>query len=283
MSQRAADLSGVSGRLAAFCIGERSMAKRYKKLECGDYVRECLYSCPEPQDKPIARAEKSKATSKAQERVNQNNAKIKLAMLIGGNFGPDDLFITPTFSPENLPATYAELQERVRKFYDMFRTTRMKQGKETWYIYAPHHTERVRWHVHSLINAVGPEDWETIKSLWPWGDVHIKRIKDTEYSSPDALAGYLISGWKDRPNSARAWCTSTNLKRIVVMTCREHSKTARLEVPEGCEQCERDFWETSYGSYEYISYFRHGASQNSDQKEDDSQPDSRELIDRGKL
>ena len=67
------------------------------------------------------------------------------------------------------------------------------------------------------------------------------------------------------------------------MTCREHSKTARLEVPEGCEQCERDFWETSYGSYEYISYFRHGASQNSDQKEDDSQPDSRELIDRGKL
>ena len=53
------------------------MAKRYKKLECGDYVRECLYSCPEPQDKPIARAEKSKATSKAQERVNQNNAKIK--------------------------------------------------------------------------------------------------------------------------------------------------------------------------------------------------------------
>lgn len=86
------------------------MAKRYKKLECGDYVRECLYSCPEPQDKPIARAEKSKATSKAQKRVNQNNSKIKLAMLIGGNFGPDDLFITPTFSPENLPATYAELQ-----------------------------------------------------------------------------------------------------------------------------------------------------------------------------
>lgn len=252
-------------------------------MECSDYVRECLYSCPEPRDSTRARADRSKATSKAQERVNQNNSKIKLAMLIGGNFGPDDLFITPTFSPENLPATYAEFQEKVRKFYDLLRTVRRKQGKETRYIYAPHHTDKVRWHIHGPINAAGPEDWETIKSLWPWGDVHIKRIKDTAYSTPDAMAGYLIGGWKDRPNSTRAWCSSTNLKRIIVVTYREHNQAARLELPADCEKWERDSWETDYGSYEYIAYFCRGVHKDDGQGDNSPQPDSRELIGRGKL
>lgn len=204
-------------------------------------------------------------------------------MLIGGNFGPDDLFITPTFSPEHLPATYAELQEKVRKFYNTFRTTRMKQGKETRYVYAPHHTDKVRWHIHGLVNAVGPEDWETIKSLWTWGDVHIKRIKDVAYSTPEAMAGYLIGGWADRPNSARAWCASTNLKKTIVVTYREHRQTARLKLPADCEKCEMDSWETTYGSYEYISYFCRGVLQAGGRPYNSPQPESRELIDRGKL
>lgn len=246
-------------------------------------MRECLYSCPEPNDNAKTRADRSRATSKAQKRVNQNNSKIKLAMLIGGNFGPDDLFITPTFSPENLPATYTELQEKVRKFYDLLRTVRRKQGKETRYIYAPHHTDKVRWHIHGPINAAGPEDWETIKSLWQWGDVHVKRIGDTAYSTPDAMAGYLISGWADRPNSARAWCTSTNLKKTVVVTYREHNQTARLILPADCEKCEMDSWETIYGSYEYMSYFYRGPHRNGGQRVNSPQSDSRELLERGKL
>lgn len=246
-------------------------------------MRECLYSCPEPKDSARVRADRSRATSKAQERVNQTNSKIKLAMLIGGNFGPDDLLITPTFSPENLPATYAEFQKKVRKFYDLLRAARRKQGEKTRYIYAPHHTDKVRWHIHGLINAAGPEDWETIKSLWPWGDVHIKRIKDTAYSTPDAMAGYLIGGWADRPNSARAWCASTNLKKTIVTTAREHNQAARLELPVNCKLCEGDNWVTTYGSYEYIAYFRHDNNSDSDIEADGQQPDSRELIDRGTL
>lgn len=204
-------------------------------------------------------------------------------MLIGGNFGPDDLFITPTFSPEILPSSYAELQAKVQKFYELLRSERRKQGKDTRYIYAPHHTEKVNWHIHGPINAVGPEDWETIKSLWPWGDVHIKRIKDTAYSTPDAMAGYLIGGWSDRPNSARAWCTSTNLKKTVVVTYREHNKTARLILPADCEKCEMDSWETIYGSYEYISYFYRGPHQNRGQLDNSPHSGSRELLERGKL
>lgn len=227
----------------------------------------------------MERAAKSQATSRAQKRVNQQLSKIKLAMKIGGNFGPDDLFITLTFSPENLPASYAELQEKVRKFYDLIRSERRTRGRETRYIYAPHHSEKVRWHIHGPINAAGPEDWETIKSLWPWGDVHIKRIKDTAYSTPDAMAGYLIGGWEDRPNSARAWCGSTNLKKIVATTYREHTEAARLELPADCELCECDSWSTQWGSYEYVSYLL----RENDHSEDKPQPDSRDLIDRGPL
>lgn len=257
----------------------RITARRYKRLECGGYVREALYSCPEPLDKPAARAAKSFATSKAQQRVNQNNSKIKLAMKIGGNFGPGDLFVTLTFAPEHLPVTYAELQEKVRGFYDIFRRVRRKQGRDTMYIYSPHHTEKIRWHIHGLINAAGPEDWETIQSLWTWGNVHIKRVDDTEHSTPDAMAGYLLKGWDDRPNSARAWCASTNLEKITATTYREHNEAARLELPQGCQLCEADHWETAYGSYEYLSFFRG----NSVEALEDLWTESRELIDRGIL
>lgn len=255
------------------------MARRYKKLECGDYVRECLYSCPEPMDKPMERAAKSQATSRAQQRVNQQLSKVKLAMKIGGNFGPGDLFVTPTFAPEHLPATYAEVQSKIQRFFELLRKAREKKGDVLKYLYAPHHGEKVRWHFHGLVNAVGPEDWETIKSLWPWGDVNIKLIADTEHSAPDAMAGYLLKGWDDRPNSARAWCASTNLEKITATTYREHNEAARLELPADCELCETDNWTTPWGSYEYVSYFR----RENDRPEDKPQPDSRELIDRGLL
>lgn len=260
------------------------MARRYKKLENGNYVREVLYSCPEPRDTTTVRAARSKATSKAQQRVNQNNSKVKLAMLIGGNFGPGDLFVTPTFSPEHLPATYAEFQRKVQKFYDLLRTARQNHGVPLQYVYAPHHEEKVRWHLHSIINTTGPEDWELIKSLWPWGNVHIKRMGETKYSTPDAMAGYLIEGWTDRPNSARAWCASTNLKKTTVTTYREHNPAARLELPVNCNFSESDSWATPYGEYEYLSYFRPDrAYPDHNQETDTSQPESRELIDKGAL
>lgn len=92
------------------------MARRYKRLNCGEYVREVLYSCPEPRDTPVVRRERSKLTSEAQKRVNQENSKVKLAMLIGGNFGPGDLLVTPTFAPDHYPATYSEFQKKCRNF-----------------------------------------------------------------------------------------------------------------------------------------------------------------------
>ena len=255
------------------------MARRHKKIECGDYVREVLYSCPEPRDSGKARADKSRATSKAQQRVNQNNSKIKLAMLIGGNFGADDLLITPTFSPEHLPATYAEMRGKVQKYFELLRRERLRRGDTLQYIYAIHHGEKVRWHFHGLVNAVGPDDWELIKSLWTWGDIHIKRVCEQEYSTPDAMAGYLLGGWEDRPNSARAWCSSTNLKKTVITTSREYNRNARLVLPDRCELMESDAWCTQYGSFEYISYFRMETTR-------EAEPTllaSRELLSRGAL
>lgn len=259
------------------------MTRRFKRLECGGYVRECLYNCQEPKDKPPVRAAKRNATSLAQQRVNQNNSKVKLTMLIGGNFGPGDLFITPTFSPEHLPETYAEAQGKVRRFFDLLRTVRRRKGEETRYVYAFHHSESIRWHIHALVNAVGPEDWELVKSLWPWGDVHIKRLQDTEFSTPDALAGYLLKGWEDRPNSARSWCASTNLEPVVATTCWEHNPAAKLELPPNCELSEGDSWFTAYGSYEFIAFFRCDNATDGNQAADSPQSDSRELIDRGKI
>lgn len=260
------------------------MARRYKRLQCGDYVREALYNCPEPRDTPVVRRERSKFTSDAQKKVNLEHSKIKLEMFIGGNFGPGDLLVTPTFAPDHYPATYSEFQKKVQKFFGLLRTVRQRQGHETRYIYAPHHTEKIRWHCHALINAVSPGDWEEIKSLWTWGDVHIKRFGAEEFFNPEAITGYMIGEtddpkWSDRKNSARAWCHSTNLRKIVVTTYREHNQTARLVLPENCELCENKSRVNQFGSFEYVAYFR----KNAVREESVPQSDSRELIDRGLL
>lgn len=102
-----------------------------------------------------------------------------------------------------------------------------------------------------VINATG-QDIETIRSLWPYGDVvDAEQIDENDYA---ALAAYITKeSVEGRPVGAQMWTRSRNLRQPVVEICYVPDDTA-LSVPIGCHILEKEEKITEYGSYCYVKY-----------------------------
>ena len=147
------------------------MAKRKKTIVAGDLIKTVIYTAPEPRDGPRVRAAKSRMTSAAQKAMNDKTARGRLEMSIAANFKRHDLFLTLTYRLKDLPAKRAGAVLNVRKFLRNMREVRKNAGIPFKYIYV---TEEKHGdgelHHHIIMNAT-ERDIETIRSLWPYGDV----------------------------------------------------------------------------------------------------------------
>ena len=231
---------------------QQFMAKRKKTITAGYIVKTILYTAPEPRDGERARAEKSRMTNAAQQAMNDKTARGRLEMLLAANFLGGDLFVTLTYRDSDLPAKRAGAVKNVRSFLRNLRKHRTARGEELKYIYTTEekHGES-RLHHHLVINSTG-RDIETIRSLWPYGDiVDIEYVGDRDY---ETLALYLTKeSVEGRPVGAQMWTRSRNLEEPVVETCFVPDDTA-LTAPVGCFVLEREERVTEYGSYCYIKY-----------------------------
>lgn len=228
------------------------MAKRKKTITAGCIVKTILYTAPEPRDGERARAEKSRMTTAAQKAMNDKTARCRLEMLLAANFVGKDLFITLTYRNADLPTTRAAAVKNVRKFLKQLREHRKARGQVLKYVYTTEekHGEG-RLHHHLVINAT-ERDIETIRSLWPYGDIiDLVYVRDRDY---DTLARYMTKeSVEGRPVGAQMWTRSRNLEQPVVESCFVPDDTA-LAVPPGCFVLEREEKATEYGSYSYIKY-----------------------------
>ena len=228
------------------------MAKRKKTITAGCIVKPILYTAPEPRDGERARAEKSRMTTAAQKAMNDKTARCRLEMLLAANFVGKDLFITLTYRNADLPTTRAAAVKNVRKFLKQLREHRKARAQVLKYVYTTEekHGEG-RLHHHLVINAT-ERDIETIRSLWPYGDIiDLVYVRDRDY---DTLARYMTKeSVEGRPVGAQMWTRSRNLEQPVVESCFVPDDTA-LAVPPGCFVLEREEKATEYGSYSYIKY-----------------------------
>lgn len=228
------------------------MAKRKKTITAGRLVKTILYTAPEPRDTERARAEKSRMTAAAQQRMNDKTARGKLEMLLAANFTGHDLFITLTYREHDLPAKRAGAVKLVREFLKNLRKYRAARGQELRYIYTTEEKHgEARLHHHAVINATG-HDLEVIRSLWPHGDiVDAQQIDENDFA---ALASYITKeSVEGRPVGAQMWTRSRNLRKPTVETCFVPDDTT-LAAPPGCHMIEREERITEYGSYCYIKY-----------------------------
>lgn len=228
------------------------MAKRKKTITAGRIVKTILYTAPEPRDGERIRAEKSRMTTAAQKAMNDKSARGRLEMLMAANFTKRDLFVTLTYRPAHLPAKRAVAVKRVRKFLKDLRKHRTARGQELRYVYTTEEKHgEARLHHHLVINAT-EQDIETIRSLWPYGDVvDVEQIDENDFA---ALAMYITKeSAEGRPVGAQMWTRSRNLVQPTVETCFVPDDTT-LAVPPGCDTLEREEKVTEYGSYSYIKY-----------------------------
>lgn len=228
------------------------MAKRKKTITAGCIVKTILYTAPEPQDGPRARAEKSRMTTAAQKAMNDKTARGRLEMLLAANFVGRDLFITLTYRDADLPEKRAGAVKNVRLFLRNLRRHRKARGQELKYVYTTEEKHgEARLHHHLIINAT-ERDIETIRSLWPYGDIiDLEYVRDRDY---ETLALYLTKeSMEGRPVGAQMWTGSKNLTKPKVETCYVPNDTA-LTAPIGCHILEREEKVTEYGSYSYIKY-----------------------------
>lgn len=228
------------------------MAKRKKTITAGCIVKTILYTAPEPRDGAQARAEKSRMTTAAQKAMNDKTARGRLEMLLAANFVGHDLFVTLTYRDADLPEKRAGALKNVRQFLKDLRKHRRARGQDLKYIYTTEEKHgEARLHHHLVINAT-ERDIETIRSLWPYGDIiDIEYVRDRDY---ETLALYLTKeSVEGRPVGAQMWTRSRNLAEPLVETCFVPDDTA-LAVPPGCHVLEREEKATEYGSYSYIKY-----------------------------
>jgi len=191
-------------------------------------------------------------TTAAQKAMNDRAARARLEMLMAANYTGRDLFITLTYRDEDLPPTRAEAVDRLRKFIRTFRAQRKKNSQELRYLYTTEEKHgEARLHHHLVINGTGA-DIETIRSLWPYGDItDIEYIGDRGY---DVLSMYITKeSVPGRPVGAQMWTPSRNMVKPIVKSCYVPNDTMPA-VPLGCHILEKDERVTEFGSYSYIKY-----------------------------
>lgn len=227
-----------------------SVAKRRKTVRAGEYVREVLYTAPEPRDGERVRAEKSKMTSEARRVMNARASRNALAERIYANFGRGDKFVTLTYRTADLPAKWAVAVECFTKYIDALRRRWKKKGRELKYIYITENKHGDgRIHHHLIINA-SDEDFNLLRSLWAYGDqVDIQPVNKYGVAYGDQLADYMMK--ERKPVGARAWTGSLNLIKPTVASTFVPSDT-KLRVPKGAFVLEREERINTYGGYSYV-------------------------------
>lgn len=240
-------------------------SKRLITVTAGRLVYGVCYTQAKSMDSPKARAAKCKCSSLARQKLNFTAAWRKLQLLLAANFCKHDLYITFGFSDANLPPNRREAKKLIQKFFDRLRAQRRADGNELKYAYAIHELQddgSRRLHFHLVVNATpGKRDYETIRSLWTWGDnIEILQVSECPYYYNDdflELAQYLT-----RERNPEAPLTAVGDKGFVCS--RNLTKPERdsqlvddnvtICAPPGAIILDSDAKDNEFGSFRYLCY-----------------------------
>lgn len=232
------------------------MAKqRFKRIRAGRLVREALWSAPTPNDTPKARAEKSKCSSAARQRMNDKYSWQKLKMMLAANFSARDIVATLTFDDAHLPPDRAAARKLLKAFFVQLRQQRKADGEMLKYIYCieDKHGD-ARLHFHVVLNGTG-NDYALIRSLWIYGsDLHFAPIDAWGY---EELAKYMTKEPREYGHTevgARTWVPSLNLVKPEVEPTTWVDGSMRLDVPLGAQPIKREQTENEWGLFMYLEY-----------------------------
>lgn len=231
--------------------------KTKKIIHAGAMVVEAVYPRVSRADTGRVRAAKQKASSEAQQRMNNIYSYQKLELMLAANFIPGDLVITLTSDDRHLPKERAQAAAQLKYFRSQLGRLRRGNGQELRMIWSTEHKHgEGRWHHHIVVNATG-EDFEDIRRLWIYGDnIEIQRLRVDGEKSYASLARYMAKEERERLG-LRSWSYTRNCRKPEVETFPVEADT-QLQAPKGSTVLEEHSQRTEYSSYKIIKYLAPG-------------------------
>lgn len=202
-----------------------------------------------------------------QNDLNDNRSKRYCRLLAESNFDIGDILIHPTYSDDNLPATFEEAQKVMGNFIRRLKRLAKKRGKELKYIYV---TElgslHGRLHHHAIINADCGLSREEIEVTWNKGFCNTVVNRNTN----EAL-GYFTKAERIYKGK-RLYTSSRNLVKPVVTV--SDSKVSHKKLRELTEQTFEfmvPYFEKLNPGYAVEKIYRYVPPQYDDQEELDEE------------
>lgn len=223
---------------------------------------------PDEVIRPKRRGARVNQTSLAQLFYNDKRSWIELKLWIAANFPKDALVVTFTYSDDCLPANKKEADKIIAKLNRRMRRARKRRGAEWKYIYCTEgfhgksvsdfleedgHLEDKRLHHHMIVNKVGSEDYDEIRSLWLGGGYVRIEPFDVKYCA--ALAQYMTKEAREfgraKPGE-RSWRKSKNLTKYKVEYKPVEVDGLAFTPPKGAVDYEAFHEKNPYGFADHI-------------------------------
>ncbi len=253
------------------------MATAIKHVTAGPFHIRVLGQVPEKDAAPKRRGARENPTPPAQAFYNDKRSWMELRLWIAANFTKKAYVLTATYTDEFLPPDKKSAEQGpLAKFNRRMRRARKRRGQEWKYIYTTEGFHGVssssfleedgcledkRIHHHMIVNSIGPEDFDEIRSLWPGGGY--VRIEPFDIRYCTALAKYMTKEAREfgraKPGD-RTWKRSMNLTKYQVEYLEIPMDGMALTPPPGAVDYETFHDRNPYGFADCVGdqYFLFG-------------------------
>jgi len=184
-------------------------------LEVSIYPENPVWKSKESEE----RAKASLPTRKEQQNLNHRNTRLRISRLIHCNFTNNDIWVTFTYSPENMPEDIKRANEHLKNYFDRLRRYLKKNNlPDLKYIYVTEHvvneaTGKLHVHHHVVMNV---NDRDAAETIWTMGGrTHSRRLQPDVDGSLEGLARYIAKPETKEGNrkGAKSYAFSKNLTK----------------------------------------------------------------------
>lgn len=154
-----------------------------------------------------------KDNSKAQNNLNDKNARKYVERLLNTNFGDGDIWVTLTYEDGAEPETWEEALKNMQKYISRVNYHRKKKGlPKARYIYITEYDPDadIRWNHHLIMD--GAMEMDVIEKLWKKGRRNRTRRMNKDECGLTGMAHYITKA-ENRKKGERRWNSSKGLEK----------------------------------------------------------------------
>lgn len=193
---------------------DRKVRYALKEIKAGDQFEVEIYPQFRKMSEVPREGQKVVKDNRAQNNLNDKNARKFVERKVNANFGDGDIWMTATYDDEHLPpdGDMDAANRDMVNFISRINYQRKKRGlpKAKW-IYVTEYDKdaAIRWHHHIIMD--GDLDMDVVEQCWKKGRRNeVRRLKRDD-NGLSGLANYIVKQ-KDRLKSEKRWHCSRGLR-----------------------------------------------------------------------